>query len=223
MTTLANTVSQKSLTKTFIIWSMERKKLGQIQGRILIRRLVHNPTMQHIVINLHTKYNYSSLQKSLTKNFIIPSMERKKIGQKTGKNKQQKAGSQSHDIIYCHQSVYQIWLLLLARMVVEKSLTKNLRWRTEGRTDGRRDGWTDVNQYSPTFSKRGYKNNSDVSIQLKYRILFLLTVPRRRFGFSYSLLDFANVCSRLTLSFLTSSFDFLEGVLFETVALPVHL
>ena len=34
---------------------------------------------------------------------------------------------------------------------------------------------------------------------------------------------FANVCSLLTLKFLTSTFDFLGGVLFETVALRVHL
>ena len=61
MTTLACTVSQNSLTKNFIIQSMERKKIGQIQGRISSRRLVHNPTIQYIIINQHTKYDYSSL------------------------------------------------------------------------------------------------------------------------------------------------------------------
>ena len=61
MTTLACTLSQKSLTKNFIIQSMERKKIGQIQGRISRRRLVRNPTIQYIIINLHTKYEYSSL------------------------------------------------------------------------------------------------------------------------------------------------------------------
>ena len=62
MTTLACTVSQKSLTKNFIIESMERKKIGQIQGRISRRRLVCNPTIQHVIINLNTKYDSSSLQ-----------------------------------------------------------------------------------------------------------------------------------------------------------------
>ena len=62
MTTLACTVSQKSLTKNFIIQSMERKKIGQIQGRISRRRLVCNPTIQHVIINLYTKYESSSLQ-----------------------------------------------------------------------------------------------------------------------------------------------------------------
>ena len=38
-----------------------KKKNGQIQGRISMRRLVRNPTIQYIIINLHTKYNYSSL------------------------------------------------------------------------------------------------------------------------------------------------------------------
>ena len=40
---------------------MERKKIGQIQGRINMRRLVRNPTIQNIIVNLHTKYEYSSL------------------------------------------------------------------------------------------------------------------------------------------------------------------
>ena len=62
MTTLACTVSQKSLTKNFIIQSMERKKIGQIKGRISRRRLVCNPTIQHVIINLYTKYDSSSLQ-----------------------------------------------------------------------------------------------------------------------------------------------------------------
>ena len=75
--------------KNFIIQSMERKKIGQIQGRLSRRRLVHNPTIQYIIINLHTK-NFTTLpctvsQKSLTKNFIIQSMERKKIGQMLGR------------------------------------------------------------------------------------------------------------------------------------------
>ena len=62
MTTLACTVSQKSLTKNFIIQSIERKKIGQIQGRISRSRLVCNPTIQHVVINLYTTYDFSSLQ-----------------------------------------------------------------------------------------------------------------------------------------------------------------
>ena len=41
---------------------MERKKIGQIQGRISRRRLVCNPTIQHVIINMYTKYDSSSLQ-----------------------------------------------------------------------------------------------------------------------------------------------------------------
>ena len=55
MTNLACMVVEKSLMKKFIIQSMERKNIGQIQGRISRKRLVLNPTIQHIVINLHTK------------------------------------------------------------------------------------------------------------------------------------------------------------------------
>ena len=62
MTTLACTVSQKSLTKNFIIQSMERKKIRQIQEKINRRRLVRNSTIQHVIINLYTKYDLSSLQ-----------------------------------------------------------------------------------------------------------------------------------------------------------------
>ena len=41
---------------------MKRKKSGQIQGRISRRRLVCNPTIQHVIINLYTKCDSSSLQ-----------------------------------------------------------------------------------------------------------------------------------------------------------------
>ena len=111
MTLLASTVSQKSLTKKFIIQSMERKKIGQIQGRISRRRLVRNPTIQYIIINLDTKYNYCSLH-SFTEIFD-EQFHHSKYGKKenwtnTGKNKQEKAGLQSHDTTCHHQSVYQI-------------------------------------------------------------------------------------------------------------------
>ena len=114
MTTLACTVSQKSLTKNFIIQSMERKKIGQIQGRISRRRLVRNPMIQCIIINLLTKSDYSSLR-SFTEIFD-EKFHHSKYGKKenltdTGKNKQEKAGLQSHDTACHHQSVYQIRLL----------------------------------------------------------------------------------------------------------------
>ena len=41
---------------------MERKKVGQIQGSISRRKLVCNPTIQHVITNLYTKYDFSSLQ-----------------------------------------------------------------------------------------------------------------------------------------------------------------
>ena len=103
MNTLACTVLQKSLTKNFNIQSMERKKIGQIHGRISRRRLVHNPTIQYIIINLYTKYVYSSLH-SFTEIFD-EKFHHSKYGKKenwinTGKNKQEKAASQSHDTIH---------------------------------------------------------------------------------------------------------------------------
>ena len=90
---------------------MERKKIGQIQGKISRRRLVRNPTIQYININLHTKYEYSSLH-SFTEIFD-EKFHHSKYGKKenwtnTGKSKQEKAGSQSHDTIHHYQPAYQI-------------------------------------------------------------------------------------------------------------------
>ena len=89
--TLACIVSQKSLTKNFIIQSMERKKIGQIQGRISRRRLVCNPTIQHVIINLYTKYDFSSLQgcgeifdEKVLRNY--GRTDRRKDGRKDGRN-----------------------------------------------------------------------------------------------------------------------------------------
>ena len=88
MTALACTVSQKSLTKNFIIQSMERKKIGQIQARIrgegwfTIPR--YTTSLSTCTPNM-TTIACTVSQKSLTKNFIIQSMERKKIGQIQGR------------------------------------------------------------------------------------------------------------------------------------------
>ena len=41
---------------------MERKKIGQIQKRICRRMLACNPTIRHVILNLYTKYDFSSLQ-----------------------------------------------------------------------------------------------------------------------------------------------------------------
>ena len=51
----------KSLTQNFIIQRMERKKIGEVRGRISRKALVLNPTIQHVIFNLHTKYDYSRL------------------------------------------------------------------------------------------------------------------------------------------------------------------
>ena len=74
---------------------MERKKIGQIQGRISRRRLVHNPTTQYNIINLLTKYDYSSLNsftEIFDEKFDHSKYEKKENWTSTGKNKQEKAG-----------------------------------------------------------------------------------------------------------------------------------
>ena len=95
MITLACTVSQESLTKNVIIQSTEGKKIRQIQGRIRMRRLVHNPMIQYIIINLHIKYDYSSLQsftKIFDENLHYSNYEKKENWTNAGKNKHEKAG-----------------------------------------------------------------------------------------------------------------------------------
>ena len=90
---------------------MERKKIGQIQGRISRRRLVRDPTIQYIIINLHTKYEYSSLHTFAE--IFDEKLHHSKYGEKenwtnTGKNMQEKASSQSHDTIHKYKPAYQI-------------------------------------------------------------------------------------------------------------------
>ena len=49
-------VVEISLTK-----NLERKKKEQIQGRTNKRRLIFNPTIQLVIVNMYTKYEISIL------------------------------------------------------------------------------------------------------------------------------------------------------------------
>ena len=60
MSILAGMVLKKSLMKNVILQSMDGKKIGQIQGRISRRRLILNPMIQQVIINLHTKDEHST-------------------------------------------------------------------------------------------------------------------------------------------------------------------
>ena len=160
MTTIAYTVSQKSLTKHFIIQSIKRKKIGQIQGRISRRRLVRNPTIHYTIINLHTKYDYSSLHsftEILTKKFIIQSMERKKIGQIKGRISRKGLvcnPTTQHVIINLYTKYDSSSLQGCGEIFDEKVLRI-----TEGWTDGRTDGMTDRCKpvYPPLSQSGGIK------------------------------------------------------------------
>ena len=112
--------------ENFIIQSMKRKKIGQIQRRICRKKLVRNPTIQYIIINLHTKYDYSSLRsftEIFDKNFIIQSMERKNIEQIQGR----KRGEGWFAIPQYNTSLSTCIpnMTTLACTVSQKSLTKN--------------------------------------------------------------------------------------------------
>ena len=80
--------------------------------RISRTRLVCNSTIQYIIINLHTKYYYSSLHsftQIFDEKFHHSKYEKKEIWINTGKNKQEKAGLQSHDTIHHYQLAHQIY------------------------------------------------------------------------------------------------------------------
>ena len=81
-------------------------------------KLVRNPTIQFIIINLHTKYDYSSLRsfsEIFDENFPYEKYGKKENLTNKGKNKHEKAGLQNLDTIYHYQPAYQILLLLLSR------------------------------------------------------------------------------------------------------------
>ena len=91
--------------KNFIIQNMERKKIGQIQKRISMRRLIRDPTKQYIITDLLTKYVYSSLYSFTAVFYGKNSLFKIWKGRKSDKyrNKQEKVGLQSHDIIHHYQ------------------------------------------------------------------------------------------------------------------------
>ena len=88
--------------------------LFQSVGIILkMRRLVHNPTIQYININLHTKYDYQysslhSFSEIFDENFHYLKYGKKENWTNTGKNKTENAGSQSYDTIHHYQPANKI-------------------------------------------------------------------------------------------------------------------
>ena len=74
-----------------------------------MRKLVRNPMTHYIIIKLHTKYDYSglhSLAEIFDEKFHHSKYGKKENRTNTGNNKQEKAGSQSHDTIHHYQHAY---------------------------------------------------------------------------------------------------------------------
>ena len=145
---------------------MERKKIGQTQGRISNRRLVRNPTIQYIILNFFIKYDYSSLHsftEIFDENFHHSWYGKKENWTNTGKNKQEKAGF-AIARYSMSSSICMPNMTFLASKIVKKSLTKKCYGITEGRAEGQSEGRTDINQYTPPthtrththFFKAGY-------------------------------------------------------------------
>ena len=96
--------------------NFHHSKYGKKENRINTwknkqKKAVRNPTIQYIIINLHTKYDYSNLHsftEIFDENFHHSKYGKKENQTNTGRTKQEKAGSQSRDTTCHHPSVYQI-------------------------------------------------------------------------------------------------------------------
>ena len=79
-------------------------------GRISMKRLFRDPTIQYTIIILHTKYDYSSLHgfTEIFTKFHYLKYGKKENRTNIGKNKHEKAGSQSHHKRRHYQPAYQI-------------------------------------------------------------------------------------------------------------------
>ena len=89
---------------------MEGKKIGQKQERISRRRLVLNPTIQQVVINLHIKYEHSTLHgywEIFDEKCHSSKYGRKENWTKTGKNKQEKTGSTIQQVVINLHTKYE--------------------------------------------------------------------------------------------------------------------
>ena len=136
---------------------MERKKIGQIQGKIRRRRLVRNPTIQYIIINLLTKYDYSSLH-SFTEIFD-EKFHHSKYGKKenwtnTGKNMRRR--------LVCNPTIQHVVINLYTKYDSSslqgcgEIFDEKVLWNY-GRTDRRTEGMTDRCKpvYPPLFQSGG--------------------------------------------------------------------
>ena len=94
-------VVEISLTKY-----LERKKKEQIKGRTNRRRLIFNPRIQLVVVNLYTKYEVSIFNGC---GYIFDEkFGKKEKGTNKRKNKQENAHLQSHYTTCRGGPVYQI-------------------------------------------------------------------------------------------------------------------
>ena len=129
-----------------------KKENWSNKGRISRRKLVRNPTIQYIIINLLTKYDDSSLHnftEIFDEKFHHSKYGKKEIGQRQGRISRRKLVRNptiQHVIINLYTKYYISSLHSFTEIFDEEVL------RNYGRTDVR----TDVNQYTPIFSKRGY-------------------------------------------------------------------
>ena len=111
-TILTLRATEKSVTQTYIFKTSIRKKNGQIQGTTRSRSPNLNPTIQKFVVYLYTKSEISILS-SVTQNFNVKYIERKKSVQIAWKNISHEPGPQSYITTTHYLSVHQVCSFLL--------------------------------------------------------------------------------------------------------------
>ena len=156
MTILACMVSQKTLKKNFIIQNMERKKIGQIQGRISRRRLVRNPTIQYIIINLLPKYDYSSLHsftEIFDEKFHHSKYRKKENWTNTGKNKRRLVCNPTiQHIIINMYTKYDFSSLKGCGEIFDEKVLRNC---------GRMEGWTEGRMHCINMAANKRRSQAD--------------------------------------------------------------
>ena len=132
--------------------NLERKKKEQIQGRTNRRRPISNPTIQHVIVNLYTKFEVSNF--NACGDIFDKNLERKKKEQIQGRtNRRMPICNPTIQLVVVNlDTKYEVSILNGCGDIFDEKVL-----RKDGRTEGRTEPRTDVNQYTPHFFKAGVK------------------------------------------------------------------
>ena len=92
---------------------------------------------------------------------MTKNLERKKNEQIQGRTNRRKpiCNPTLQLVVVNRYTKYEVSILNSCGVIFDEKVLRITEGQTEGRTEGRTEPQTDVNQYTPTFSKRGYNND----------------------------------------------------------------